>query len=146
MTWFQAFKIAFWGGRTGHVVGRQRREPPNVMPQALFTEEETLPTRDKITPEQPGQGDAEKLDNECKDEDNNVATTSDNLGDVALQTRDQTKTEPLRKEDAVSLGSESKGEGNLNTTAVDGIDEGYKEFLNILNAPSLSPASASEKL
>ena len=88
MTWFQAFKIAFWGGWTGHVVGRQRREPSNVKPQALVAEEETLPTRDKITPEQPGQGDAEKLDNECKDEDNNVATTSDNLGDVALQTRD----------------------------------------------------------
>jgi len=40
MTWFQAFKIAFWGGRTNQATGQTRRQPPASLTRDVTTTED----------------------------------------------------------------------------------------------------------
>eukprot|EP00580_Thalassiosira_gravida_P008688 CAMPEP_0201629500 /NCGR_PEP_ID=MMETSP0493-20130528/4148_1 /ASSEMBLY_ACC=CAM_ASM_000838 /TAXON_ID=420259 /ORGANISM="Thalassiosira gravida, Strain GMp14c1" /LENGTH=172 /DNA_ID=CAMNT_0048100513 /DNA_START=1 /DNA_END=519 /DNA_ORIENTATION=- len=76
MTWFQAFKIAFWGGGTGRAAGR-RCQPRNTQTTAVVVEEGTRWNRDETTTVRLSQNNTTILDNQSKGEDNCKAATAD---------------------------------------------------------------------
>ena len=61
-------------------------------------------------------------------------------GGGTLPTRDDATAEQLGKDKAENLDNSKEKNNNMTTTA-DNADDGYKEFLAILNEPSVSPAS-----
>jgi len=78
MTWFEAFKIAFWGGGTNQTAAR-RRQLPNRIPHAPVVRGGTSGIRDLTTTEQLVQEDEVNLGSERKGEENIDAVTA---GDI----------------------------------------------------------------
>jgi len=78
-TWFQAFKIAFWGGTPNQALGQRRHQPPIRVPHAPVVGEGTLGNRNGTTTEHLGQENVAKLGGDTKNEDNiNTAAAGDN--------------------------------------------------------------------
>jgi len=75
MTWFQAFKIAFWVQGMNQAAGQTRRQPPNRTLHTPAAKEGTPWTRDMATTKHVGQENVVNLGSENKS-DNNINTDS----------------------------------------------------------------------